>query len=635
MSNCQQQLIDPKNTCACPPAVDEISFGLPCLERPDFFSGQMLTDQDLDALVDWTRGRLRLSRLREGWGVVCGLQVESDTSVPHRPQLLVGAGYAVDCSGEDVVACNPLPPLPLWKYCGGGRPSAISNETARSTSLSECAQIRSEVTDEERRFPDSFFALDLFVSYSQDAKRPDTAAGHANRGDLRCRPTRWEESAKLTLRPAAQRSDDDDRLLEEFNRCLEVIDAFQTFLAALPVPPARDFVDAPKSPADQKAGAQRDVAGPQDVEDEERGEAIRQWLIHWMDYGKAKGTQSGRTWYGRPLRRRPLIRLLVAEEASAFALCRPKIQAQILKELVTDARLQLVQGTRSFGEREGVQLARIWMRDMADGHCCSLVAIETEPPFRDEFSSQNDGCTGNVPFGPLYGKKACETAEFLTRQGIEVSLRPLTLNTDGNLLTNLRRQLKISDMCLQKPTFAHSGETCVRLRTGYTLLFDRLTERVIGVSRGAAAPPIPVPVPRPPDAPAADQPETDPQGDDNDAADERPTEPGKDQSEHPNDDPATPVSGDEVRLSEEAARRELVSRLNGVSADGPSGKILGEMGITNVGQLQHFIAKHGEDAFKKACITTRDTLQIKPSHFTDKSVDWIIKSARNLDFNKT
>src|SRR5262245_23322315 len=52
--------------------------GLPELLRPRFFPGQLLTDRDLSDLVSWVESRLRLERLREGWGVVCGLAVTAE-----------------------------------------------------------------------------------------------------------------------------------------------------------------------------------------------------------------------------------------------------------------------------------------------------------------------------------------------------------------------------------------------------------------------------------------------------------------------------------------------------------------------------------------------------------------------------
>jgi hypothetical protein len=90
---------------------------LECLVRPNFFCGQLLTDADLDAAVDWARTRFSLARYRHGWGVVCGLDVTC--SHPHGrhdccpdprtgPTIYVHPGYAIDCCGNDLVVCEPL-----------------------------------------------------------------------------------------------------------------------------------------------------------------------------------------------------------------------------------------------------------------------------------------------------------------------------------------------------------------------------------------------------------------------------------------------------------------------------------------------------------------------------------------------
>lgn len=80
---------------------DAASGGLRSLVRPRYFGGQSLESEDLTALVDWTRDRLALQRLRTGWGVVCGLQVETQPNVSDG--VIVRAGYALDACGTDIV----------------------------------------------------------------------------------------------------------------------------------------------------------------------------------------------------------------------------------------------------------------------------------------------------------------------------------------------------------------------------------------------------------------------------------------------------------------------------------------------------------------------------------------------------
>jgi hypothetical protein len=86
--------------------------------RPNFYCGQLLTDVDLDALVEWARQRFALSRYRDGWGIVCGLDVRCSAPDGARsccgdetssgPFVYVKPGYAIDCCGNDLVVCDPI-----------------------------------------------------------------------------------------------------------------------------------------------------------------------------------------------------------------------------------------------------------------------------------------------------------------------------------------------------------------------------------------------------------------------------------------------------------------------------------------------------------------------------------------------
>src|SRR5262245_59204059 len=92
--------------CGCAPSAEQCC-SLDCLEQPRFFCGQLLTDQDLTALLRWTQDKLRLGRYRHGWGVVCGLEVHCD---PRQPGwVIVSPGYAVSCCGDDIIVCQDEP----------------------------------------------------------------------------------------------------------------------------------------------------------------------------------------------------------------------------------------------------------------------------------------------------------------------------------------------------------------------------------------------------------------------------------------------------------------------------------------------------------------------------------------------
>jgi hypothetical protein len=86
-------------TCCCPACT-----GLACLDRTRFFSGQLLSEADLNNEQSYWLAKSRLhNRYLVGWGVVCGLQVvcsECDGWVT------VKSGYAIDPCGNDIVVCS-------------------------------------------------------------------------------------------------------------------------------------------------------------------------------------------------------------------------------------------------------------------------------------------------------------------------------------------------------------------------------------------------------------------------------------------------------------------------------------------------------------------------------------------------
>ena len=85
--------------CCCP-----VCSGLECLDRTRFFSGQLLSEADLNNEQSYWLAKSRLhNRYLVGWGVVCGLQVicgDCDGWVKVR------SGYAIDPCGNDVIVCE-------------------------------------------------------------------------------------------------------------------------------------------------------------------------------------------------------------------------------------------------------------------------------------------------------------------------------------------------------------------------------------------------------------------------------------------------------------------------------------------------------------------------------------------------
>lgn len=74
--------------------------------QPRFFAGQLLNDDDLEAIAAYVAGKNRLhNRFLHGDGVVCGLEVTCHPCGSGK--VLVAGGYALDCCGNDIVVPCP------------------------------------------------------------------------------------------------------------------------------------------------------------------------------------------------------------------------------------------------------------------------------------------------------------------------------------------------------------------------------------------------------------------------------------------------------------------------------------------------------------------------------------------------
>ena len=73
--------------------------------RPNFFAGQMLTDEDLRDAMNYMVQKNRLhNRHLFGEGVVCGLQVDPHPCPEDRHKVIVRKGHAINGCGDDIVA---------------------------------------------------------------------------------------------------------------------------------------------------------------------------------------------------------------------------------------------------------------------------------------------------------------------------------------------------------------------------------------------------------------------------------------------------------------------------------------------------------------------------------------------------
>ncbi|MEU5262216.1 hypothetical protein [Amycolatopsis sp. NPDC021455] len=141
--------------------------------RPRFFCGQLLTDQDLSGLAAWVKDKRALARYREGWGVVCGLDVRAD---PDRASgVVVRPGHAVSSCGEDVVVAGQAA-FDLGPSCPAPAPCATPGEEP----------------------PPDDCVLDLGVAYAEVADDPVVALGRSACGQAgECENSRIVESFRL------------------------------------------------------------------------------------------------------------------------------------------------------------------------------------------------------------------------------------------------------------------------------------------------------------------------------------------------------------------------------------------------------------------------------------------------------
>ena len=198
--------------CGCAPC-EEPCCELECVERPHFFCGQLLGNDDLNALVEWSRSRFRRRRYLHGWGVVCGLNVRCDPDNPTS--VILSEGYAIDCCGEDIVVCDNQA-LDLSKYCQDETcldPWRKETTTEMATARVATAEVAAAemaagaLTTEEPthvELPDPLShaaAFDLYLYYDEKGSHPETSLGGCNCGQgTHCEFSRMQETFRWTLK---------------------------------------------------------------------------------------------------------------------------------------------------------------------------------------------------------------------------------------------------------------------------------------------------------------------------------------------------------------------------------------------------------------------------------------------------
>lgn len=324
--------------CSCAPCQQNCC-QLDCIVQPRFFCGQLLTDQDLNALLGWAQDKFRLARYRHGWGVVCGLEVHCDPT--RTDQVIVGPGYAVDCCGDDIVICQATT-VDLAAVCRDAKNKCEEWWRPSSPDTAKVLIGPYEVESDKLR------VIDLYLQYREEAAEPQLVmGGNACNSASRCEPTRTRESFVVTWQPAAAHDPLTAaamRWREAYDNCLGVLQQFKARFLSLPNP-------------------------------QERGAQIKKWFECWIQ--------------DHPLHQFSFLeRHISAMEPASFN--EAKI-AELLFWLVQDCRNAFL-SCACFGceENNGVPLARVYLevKDEPGKPRCKVLVIDAYPPYRRQLRAE-------------------------------------------------------------------------------------------------------------------------------------------------------------------------------------------------------------------------------------------------------
>lgn len=175
--------------------------------RPNFFSGQLLTEDDLQQLVRYIVDKNRLhNRHFFGAGVVCGLEVTCDPC--GGAKLTVAKGHALDCCGNDIVVPCPVT-LDMVAMYQQFRASVLGTDCGNP-----CPDPNSKDPHPKVQH------LCLYIQYCEQGSDPVAPYSTGdNCGAAQCEPTRTQEGYRFELRcrTAEPRV---DNLLTRIQACL-------------------------------------------------------------------------------------------------------------------------------------------------------------------------------------------------------------------------------------------------------------------------------------------------------------------------------------------------------------------------------------------------------------------------------
>jgi hypothetical protein len=317
---------------------------LECLTRPNFYGGQLLTDGNLKDLVDWVQAKSKLKRFREGWGVVCGLEVNCSHKDKEQNRVYVSKGYAVDCCGRDIVVCDPLwydftCETPFDPCCREPKPLSGKDQDSKSM-LADGPSLGSIPSAELR-------AYELCLVFDEKMTGGQRAIVRGNCYPMdECQFTKINEKGRLVAKeikdPCATvpGSCDDERYRGQLKKLVETLEKLKS---------------SPKSLLDFIQGKLHSFCFVED------------WLCKIIHEEESSNPEKVECWL-------KAIRFYIIQDFRNHYF-------QTLCETCTDNPC----------EGDGVPLARVWLRDKKEGNCriCKVAYIDPYPPYRRLLGKDN------------------------------------------------------------------------------------------------------------------------------------------------------------------------------------------------------------------------------------------------------
>lgn len=162
------------------------------LARPSFFHGMLLTDTDLQALVDYGTAKQRLhNRYIHGSGVACGLAITCHPCGGSK--VIVQPGYALDCCGNDLLVSCPteLDIKPMARELRARLTGSDCGDPCKPPTKDGCGD---RDKPGARRYC-------LYIHYCEQSTNPVAPYATGNDcGNLECEPTRIAEGVRFELR---------------------------------------------------------------------------------------------------------------------------------------------------------------------------------------------------------------------------------------------------------------------------------------------------------------------------------------------------------------------------------------------------------------------------------------------------